>query len=143
MNVIKELGFLICIAMVLMVYLKQLLPAGKNATIVKGIISVFVLLSILSILTKGHWKNWNLNNQKVLDDASIEEMVAEGLMNECNRFLEEQKTDAEVIDLKVEDGDGYEIVHLCIVGQEGDRGKALLSARYQIQYDRIEVKNEN
>ncbi len=143
MNVIKELGFLICITMILMVYLKQMLPAGKNGVIVKGIISVFVLLSIVTFFTKTDWMHWDWQDKTVLEDGTMEEAIAEGLKDECNRFLKEQNIDAAVIELKVEQNDGIEIIYLCITGAESDRGKQLLSARYQIDYDRIEVKDEN
>lgn len=139
MVVIKELGYTICVAMVLMVYLKQLMPSSKNAVIVKAIISVFILFSVIASVRQLDWKsNVPMPTRNSRDD--IIERVESGLMEEYNRFLKEQQINANVYDLVLDDQ--YRVISLQITGEERSMGRDLLSARYQIDQAKIEVKDE-
>ncbi len=142
MDIIKHFGLIVCLLMVLMAYLKQAIPRGKTTVLMKSIISIFILISIVDGV-----RTMDLNRLKdifdqpynIISDETFSE-IGEGLKDEFNSFLENQGIDAEVMEIKMDRNVVVEKVIL--VGNEWRNAKELLSARYQIEKQNIEVKNE-
>lgn len=148
MSDIKGVGIIICLLMVLMTYLKQVIPKGKSIYLMKGIISVFILLSFFDSL-----KNFDLRsimsitdysysyNEEVWDKAA--ELIADGLKSEFKYFLESEKINAEVSEVRVEGNqDTFEVKKVILSGTDAETARNLLAGRYQIGIAYIEVKNE-
>ncbi len=142
MDIIKRFGLIVCLLMVLMAYLKQTIPRGKTMILMRSIISVFILISIVdgvrTLDFEGIKEIFDRPYQLVADDTLNE--IELGLKNEFNAFLDEQGIDAVVNEVEMEENSIIKYVR--IIGSEGNMAKQLLSARYQIHQQNIEVKNE-
>ena len=144
----KKIGWTICILMLLMAYLKQVIPRGKTTYLMKAIVSVFILLSIFQGVSDFDFKNWSLTlgegyirNDKIWSDAA--ELVEEGLIKEFEAFLKSQKVEAKVERVDVSgDHNGFEIEKVIVFGVKAETAQKLLAGRYRIGLDSIEVKNE-
>lgn len=148
MGEIKSFGLIICILMLLMAYLKQVIPRGKTTYLMKAIISVFILLSIVQGVLEFDFSKWNsflnsgyTNSELIWSDAA--ELVEEGLKNEFENFLDEMQIDADVEFVSVSgDQNGFEIQKVIVGGEDSVTAKNLLAGRYRIGISLIEVKNE-
>lgn len=148
MEVIKSFGLTICMLMVLMAYMKQMIPYGKTTVLMNSIVSFFILLSIINGFRtiefrsfKSFFKNNYTHNDEVWSNAAL--LIADGLKSEFTNFLESERIDAEVIEVTVERGaDTFEIIKVIVTGSDAETARNLLSGRYQIGIAYIEVKNE-
>ena len=145
---IKSIGLIICILMLLMAYLKQVIPRGKTTYLMKAIISIFILLSIVQGVMEFDFDSFRSalessysRNEEVWSKTA--EMIGEGLQNEFQQFLSEQGVDAQVEAVSVAgDQNGFEIQRVLVSGADAQTGRNLLAGRYQIGIAYIEVKNE-
>lgn len=146
MDSIKSVGLIISLLMVLMAYIKQLIPEGKINGVMKSILAIFILLSMIEGI-----RNFDLSKLHLIyeneskDDAWSESLdqIEDGLINEINSFLETQNISAKVINMAVDmNADTYEISRVTLNGYDAQVAKNLLVARYQINKENIEVKNE-
>ena len=142
MDVIKRIGLIICILMVLMAYLKQAIPRGKIMMLMRSIISLFILVSIIDgvrNLNFDQLKNiFDQPFQNVAEDSASE--IAKGLINEFNVFLMDQGLNSKVINITV--SDESRVTYVKLTGHDSTVAKELISARYHIKKQNIEVKNE-
>ncbi len=144
----RSAGLLICILMVLMAYLKQSIPKGKSAYLMKAIISVFILLSIVNGIRNMSWRGLEglLNRSYAHNEAIWENtasMMEEGLKGEFQRFLDEEKIDALVISVDVVGAaEAFSIEGVIISGMDRELAAKLISSRYQIGLEKIEVVND-
>ena len=148
MEDIKSAGLIICILMVLMAYLKQVIPRGKSMYLMNAIISVFILISIVDGV-----RNFDFASIKALMDRTYSHneavwenaagLIGDGLKNEFQNFLLEEHIDAEVNEVTVEGtADAFEIKRVIVSGNDAETARNLLAGRYQIGIAYIEVKNE-
>ncbi len=146
MDAIKSLGLIISLLMVLMAYIKQLIPDGKVNGIMKMILATFIMLSMIEGVRNFDFSKVRLIYEKSYNDDTWNEtvdLIESGLMNEMNDFLEEQAISAEVLTVEVQlMSDKFEISHIILSGNDTQAAKNILSGRYQINKDNIEVKNE-
>ena len=148
MDQIKSIGLIICILMVLMAYLKQVIPRGKTTYLMKAIISIFILLSIVKGVFDFDFKTFSMtleNGYSKSEDVwnKAADLVAGGLKQEFESFLQEQSIDAQVVEISVERSEEYfEIVKVIVSGSDARTAKNLLAGRYRIGLSNIEVKNE-
>jgi len=148
MEKIKSIGLVICMLMVLMAYMKQMIPYGKTTLLMNSIVSVFILLSIIDgfkTVDFGSFKSFfersYSHNAEVWDNAAV--MIEDGLRDEFQRYLKNERIVAEVIDVTVErSSDEFEIKKVIVSGSDAETARNLLSGRYQIGIAYIEVKNE-
>lgn len=146
MKGIKELGLIICLMMVLMAYLKQSIPQGKTAQLMRGIISVFILLSVIQGVRSFDFQTVryfaeNQNNGEVWERTA--QQVEKGLQEEFNAFLKEQSVYAAVQLVSVDtSNETFAINRVVLCGKDGETAKKILSARYGIGSQCIEVMNE-
>ena len=146
MKGIKELGLIICLMMVLMAYLKQSIPQGKTAQLMRGIISVFILLSVIQGVRSFDFQTVryfaeNQNNGEVWEHTA--QQVEKGLQEEFNAFLKEQSVYAAVQLVSVDtSNETFAIKRVVLCGKDGETAKIILSARYGIGSQCIEVMNE-
>ena len=142
MDIIKRFGLIICLLMVLMAYLKQAIPRGKTTALMKTIISIFILISIVDgIRTIDFEQLKDIFDQPysvITEDTTAR--IEEGLIDEFNSFLEDQDIDANVYDVDIDENTAIETVQ--ITGADSKAAKELLAARYRINKQNIEVKNE-
>lgn len=146
MDAIKSLGLIISLLMVLMAYIKQLIPDGKVNGIMKMILATFIMLSMIEGVRNFDFSKVRLIYEKSYNDDAWNEtvdLIESGLMNEMNDFLEDQAISAEVLTVEVQlMSDKFEISHIILSGNDTQAAKNILSGRYQINKDNIEVKNE-
>ena len=146
MDAIKSLGLIISLLMVLMAYIKQLIPDGKVNGIMKMILATFIMLSMIEGVRNFDFSKVRLIYEKSYKDDTWNEtvdLIESGLMNEMNDFLEDQTISAEVLTVEVQlMSDKFEISHIILSGNDTQAAKNILSGRYQINKDNIEVKNE-
>ncbi len=134
--------------MVLMAFLKQIIPHGKMSQLMKAIVSVFILLSIVEGVM-----NFDFNavadlveytyveNASIWDDTA--RMIGDGLRREFEQYLSAEKIDAKIISVAVEgDQQGFDIIGIKLSGTGANTARNLISARYQIDIGTIEVINE-
>ncbi len=148
MEDIKSAGLVICILMVLMAYLKQIIPRGKTTHLMKAIISVFIMISIVDGVRSFDFTSFKAlmdrsysHNEEVWSKAA--DLIADGLMKEFQNFLVNEHIDAEVKAVTVEGSvDLFEIKKVIVSGAEAETARNLLAGRYQIGIAYIEVKNE-
>lgn len=148
MNGIKGIGLIICFLMVLMAYLKQVIPKSKTAGLMKTIISVFILVSILDGIKrfdinsiKRSLETIHSNEQEVWEQSSLK--IADGLQNEFGSYIVSQGLEAEVYDVIVHvDQNSFSIQKVVIKGTDGEIARNLLAGRYRIGKNAIEVKDE-
>ena len=145
MEVIKRAGLIICILMVLLAYLKQTIPAGKTMGAMKAIVSVFILISMVDgILTMDHDALREFFSSSYgADWGAIDSELSDGIQNEYNSFLVQMGVDAKVnfVSLK-ELQNEIKIKKIYLTGADALAAKQLLAARYQIEPECIEVRNE-
>lgn len=148
MNEIKSIGMIICILMVLMAYLKQVIPRGKTTYLMKAIVSIFILLSIADGI-----RQFDFNAIKALMDRTYSrneevwskaaDLIGDGLQKEFESYIDGEGLDAEVRDVTVKgDQDSFEITKVIVTGTDAETARNLLAGRYQIGIAYIEVKNE-
>ncbi len=146
MEAIKSLGLIISLLMVLMAYIKQLIPDGKVNGLMKMILSVFILLSMIDGV-----RNFDFSKVKLIYEQSYTDtlgndtvdLIESGLIDEMNNFLKNQKISARVLDIEVGlINDNFEISHIVLNGYDSKVAIDFLSGRYQIEKGNIEVKNE-
>lgn len=146
MDAIKSLGLIISLLMVLMAYIKQLIPDGKVNGIMKMILATFIMLSMIEGVRNFDFSKVRLIYEKSYNDDAWNEtvdLIESGLMNEINDFLEDQAISAEVLTVEVQlMSDKFEISQIILSGTDTQAAKNILSGRYQINKDNIEVKNE-
>lgn len=146
MDAIKSLGLIISLLMVLMAYIKQLIPDGKVNGIMKMILATFIMLSMIEGVRNFDFSKVRLIYEKSYNDDTWNEtvdLIESGLMNEMNDFLEDQAISAEVLTVEVQlMSDKFEISQIILSGNDIQAAKNILSGRYQINKDNIEVKNE-
>lgn len=146
MDAIKSLGLIISLLMILMAYIKQLIPDGKVNGLMKTILAVFILLSMIEGVRNFDFSKIQLIYEESYDDDSWNEtidLIEDGMIDEMNTFLGEQKINAYVSDVGVQrNNDAFEITYVCISGNDFQIAKNILSSRYQIDKANIEVKNE-
>ncbi|MBR4087424.1 MAG: hypothetical protein IKK30_06195 [Clostridia bacterium] len=146
MDAIKSLGLIISLLMVLMAYIKQLIPDGKVNGIMKMILATFIMLSMIEGVRNFDFSKVRLIYEKSYNDDAWNEtvdLIESGLMNEMNDFLEDQAISAEVLTVEVQlMSDKFEISQIILSGNDTQAAKNILSGRYQINKDNIEVKNE-
>ena len=148
MTEIKSIGLIICILMVLIAYLKQVIPRGKTTYLMKAIISIFILLSIVQGVLNFDFSTFRSTlesaysrNEEVWSKTA--EMIGDGLIEEFQHFLWEQGVDAQVKEVSVEGNqDGFEIKKVLVSGVDAQTARNLLAGRYQIGIAYIEVENE-
>lgn len=142
MDIIKRFGLIICLLMVLMAYLKQAIPRGKTTALMKTIISIFILISIVDGIRAIDFERlktiFDQPYSGVAEDTTAK--IEEGLIDEFNSFLMDQSVDARVYVVDI--NENTEIERVLISGVNGNAAKELLAARYQINKQNIEVKNE-
>ncbi len=148
MDDIKSAGLIICILMVLMAYLKQVIPRGKTMHLMRAIISIFILISLVDGV-----RNFDLASVRALMDRAYEhneevwqnaaELIGDGLKNEFENFLLSERIDAEVNKVTVEgNADLFEIKKVTVSGKDAETARNLIAGRYQIGIAYIEVQNE-
>ena len=90
MDAIKSLGLIISLLMVLMAYIKQLIPDGKVNGIMKMILATFIMLSMIEGVRNFDFSKVRLIYEKSYNDDAWNEtvdLIESGLMNEMNDFL--------------------------------------------------------
>ncbi len=146
MDAIKSLGLIISLLMVLMAYIKQLIPEGKVNGLMKMILAIFILLSMIEGV-----RNFDFSKIRLIYETSYNDRIGKetlniiesGLIDEMNNFLEDQAVSAEVLKIKVQlINDNFKISYIALSGYDSQAAKNILSGRYQINKDNIEVKNE-
>ena len=146
MEAIKSLGLVISLLMVLMAYIKQLIPDGKVNGLMKMILSVFILLSMIDGVRNFDFSKVQLIYEQSYNDTvgnDTVDLIESGLVNEMNNFLENQGVSAEVMNIEVRFiNDNFEISHIILSGYDSKVAINFLSGRYQINKENIEVKNE-
>ena len=148
MDQIKKIGLVICILMLMMAYLKQVIPRGKIAHLMKAIISIFILISVIQGVMdfdfnalKNVVENTDTHSEEIWESAA--DMVEEGLKKEFSDFLKTQNITATIYDVQVSgDQSGFKIESVLIGGTEGQTAKNLIAGRYQVSLLDIEVQNE-
>ncbi len=148
MDEIKGFGLIICILMVLMAYLKQMIPRGKTMLIMRLIITVFILASIFDGIKRfdfsslGQLAEYSYSND---DDVWLKasEAVADGLLSEFKGYLEKEGVSSDVISVEVSgDRNGFEVKRVILSGTAVNTAKMMLAARYHIEESCIEVMYE-
>lgn len=146
MDAIKSLGLIISLLMVLMAYIKQLIPEGKVNGLMKMVLAIFIMLSMIEGVRNFDFSKIRLIYEKSYSDPIGNEtvdLIESGLIDEMNSFLEEQAVSAEVSTVEVQLINNYfEISNITLIGYDSQAAKNILSGRYQINKDNIEVKNE-
>lgn len=146
MDAIKSLGLIISLLMVLMAYIKQLIPEGKVNGLMKMILAIFILLSMTEGIRTFDFSKIRLIYQESYGNTIENEtmdLIENGLVDEMNGFLSNQSVSATVSKIKVQlNNDNFEISNIVLSGYDAQTAKSMLSARYQIDNDNIEVKNE-
>lgn len=146
MEAIKSLGLIVSLLMVLMAYIKQLIPDGKVNGLMKMILAVFVLLSMIDGVRNFDYSKIQLIYEQSYNDNIENEtvnLIEKGLTDEMNSFLENQRVSAEVLKIEVcLTNDNFEISHIVLSGYDSQAARNILSGRYQINKGNIEVKNE-
>lgn len=146
MDAIKSLGLIISLLMVLMAYIKQLIPEGKVNGLMKMILAIFIMLSMIEGVRSFDFSKIRLIYEKSYSDSIGNEtvdLIESGLIDEMNNFLEDQAVSAEVSAVKVQlINNHFEISNITLIGYDSQAAKNILSGRYQINKDNIEVKNE-
>lgn len=148
MSELKSIGLIICILMILMAYLKQAIPKGKTAYLMKTIVSVFILMSIVDGV-----HHFDFSSVKALTDSSYAQndevwtkassLIGEGLQKEFQGFLDREQIKATVISVTVEgDQDSFLIKSVVMSGEQAETARNLIAGRYNIGIAYIEVKNE-
>jgi len=148
MDEIKGFGLVISILMVLMAYLKQMIPRGKTMPIMRMIITVFILFSIFDGV-----RNFNFGELSELVNYSYSEndkvwlnasnAVADGLVREFNTYLDGEGVSARAVKVEVKaDHNGFEIARVVLKGREVNVGKMMIAARFQVSETNIEVMYE-
>ena len=146
MEVIKSFGLIISLLMVLMAYIKQLIPDGKASGLMKMILAIFIMLSMiegvrkfdLSKIQSVYEKSYNIDFWNETAD-----LIENGLVDEMNSFLKEQDVSAEVLEVEMEvEDENFKIIHIDLKGFDSEFAKNIIAGRYQIDRDNIEVKNE-
>lgn len=148
MSDIKGVGLIICILMVLMAYLKQVIPRGKTTYLMKAIISIFILLSFINGV-----KNFNFQSIQDLMESSYShneevwskaaELVEKGLVKEFQNFLDGEKLNVEVRAVTVDGNqDSFKVKKVILYGKDAEVARNLLAGRYQIGLAYFEVQNE-
>ena len=146
MEVIKSFGLIISLLMVLMAYIKQLIPDGKASGLMKMILAIFIMLSMiegvrnfdLSKIQSVYEKSYNIDFWNETAD-----LIENGLVDEMNSFLKEQDVSAEVLEVEREvEDENFKIIHIDLKGFDSEFAKNIIAGRYQIDRDNIEVKNE-
>ena len=148
MNGVKSLGLILCMLMIFMAYLKQIIPKGRAALLMKTIISVFIIVSTFEA-----FKSVNLSNIKAIFESEFAsdanawnktiDLVEDGLVDEMNSFLNQHEIQAVVEEIKlVNTLDLYEFSKVIISGVDAEMARTFLSGRYQIDQLCIEVRNE-
>lgn len=148
MSDVKGVGLIICILMVLMAYLKQVIPRGKMTQLMKAIISVFILLSFINGVKNFNFKSIQhmlernyTNNDEVWSKAA--DLIGSGLEKEFQSFLNNEKIEAEVNNVMVDgEGDSFEVRKVILSGRDAETARNLLAGRYQIGLAYFEVQNE-
>lgn len=142
MDVIKRFGLIVCILMVLMAYLKQAIPRGRTLALMRTVISIFILISVIDGVRNLDFGDlMSLFDQPYISShQDAENEIATGLCDEFNGFLSDQKIDATVKSIMV--NEDAQIIELRISGPDGAMAKELLAARYYIEKQNIEVTNE-
>lgn len=148
MDGIRSAGLLVCILMVLMAYLKQMIPKGKTTFLMKAIISLFILLSIVQGLFNINWRDLEslfervyTRNDDVWEQAA--DSMEDGLKSEFNRYLEDEDVDAWVTEIEISSlAESFSIDRVQIYGSEQDFAAKLLAGRYMIDLEKIEVTHE-
>lgn len=144
---IKGFGLIICILMVLMAYLKQAIPRGKMTVLMKSIVTIFILLSITEGIMNFDYAaverlvgfSYSENDAAWIQAKNI---VADDLKREFSCFLMEQSIDASIISVNVtSEQECFFITRVVVEGEDAAVAGSLLSARYQIDIDKIEVNN--
>ncbi len=146
MDAIKSLGLIISLLMVLMAYIKQLIPEGKVNGLMKMILAIFILLSMIEGVRNFDFSKVRLIYEKSYSDnirSETVDLIESGLIDEMNNFLANQAISAKVLKIEVQlINDNFEISHIALSGYDSQAAKNILSGRYQINKDNIEVKNE-
>ena len=146
MDAIKSLGLIISLLMVLMAYIKQLIPDGKVNGLMKMILAIFILLSMIEGVRNFDFSKIRLIYDESYNDNSWNEtidLMESGLVDEMNNFLKNQAVSAEVLKIEVKlINDNFKISHVCLKGYDSQAAKNMLAGRYQLNKDDIEVKNE-
>lgn len=146
MEIIKSFGLIISLLMVLMAYIKQLIPDGKASGLMKMILAIFIMLSMiegvrnfdLSKIQSVYKKSYNIDFWNETSD-----LIENGLVDEMNSFLKEQDVSAEVLEVEMEvEDENFKIIHIDLKGFDSEFAKNIIAGRYQIDRDNIEVKNE-
>lgn len=145
---IKGFGLLVCLLMVLMAYLKQMLPRGKTMLIMRSVITLFILLSVVEGIQKFDFGALESlvdisysKNEDVWDQAS--DAVANGLLHEFNGYLADEGVQCDVITVEVHgDQAGFKVNRVVLMGSEVGAAKNLIAARYQIGLSDFEVMYE-
>ena len=137
---------IISLLMVLMAYIKQLIPDGKASGLMKMILAIFIMLSMiegvrkfdLSKIQSVYEKSYNIDFWNETAD-----LIENGLVDEMNSFLKEQDVSAEVLEVEMEvEDENFKIIHIDLKGFDSEFAKNIIAGRYQIDRDNIEVKNE-
>lgn len=148
MDGIRSAGLIICVLMVLMAYLKQAIPKGKSLYLMKAIISVFILLSIISSVKGISWHGLEglingsySQSEEVWENSAA--LIEEGLMDEFQRFLDDENIAANILKVKVSGKlDDFKIDYVKVAGKDHIIAKKLLAGRYQIGLNLIEAVDE-
>ena len=146
MEAIKSLGLIISLLMVLMAYVKQLIPDGKVNGLMKMILAVFILLSMIDGVRNFDFSKVQLIYEQSYNDTVGDEtidLIESGLTDEVNNFLKNQRISAEVLNIEVRMiNDNFEISHIVLSGDDSQAAINFLCGRFQINKGNIEVKNE-
>ncbi len=148
MSTIKSVGLIICILMVLMAYLKQVIPRGKTTYLMKAIISIFILLSFINGVKNFDFQSIQdliqrpySHNEEVWTKAA--ELIEEGLEKEFQNFLDGEEVDAEVKGVAVDGNqDSFKVKKVILSGRDSEAARNLIAGRYQIGLAYFEVQNE-
>lgn len=146
MGAIKSLGLIISLLMVLMAYIKQMIPEGKANGLMKMILTLFILLSMIEGVRNFDFSKVRLIYEESYNENSWNEtidLMESGLVDEMNNFLKNQAVSAEVLTIEVKlENENFKISHISLKGYDSQTAKNLIAGRYQINKDDIEVKNE-
>ncbi len=146
MDAIKSLGLIISLLMVLMAYIKQMIPDGKVNGLMKMILAIFILLSMIEGVRNFDFSKIRWTYEESYNDNSWNETIdimESGLVDEMNNFLKNQAVSAEVLTIEVEMiNENFKISHIGLKGNDSQMAKNMIAGRYQINKEDIEVKNE-
>ena len=133
--------------MIFAAYLKQVVPNGKTALLMKSVVSIFIIVSIFNGIKTFNFKSFfdpsesDNKNSTLISEAVLK--TEQELKREFQGYIDDYGFKAVIKSVKTEgDVERLQITKIVVCGADAEEAGRLIAGRYHIEESIIEVINE-